>query len=85
MYIVKHNNPKHPSVLRDGEEFAYDGMGENWTKEDAEEFVLRAMYVARKITYEIIELEEEDDDSDTVQPEQNYKEGQRKRRTGTKK
>ena len=80
MYIVKHNNPKHPSIIRDGEEFAYDGVGENWTKKDAEQFVKRAMYVARKITYEIIEEE-----NDTVQPEPNHEERPRKRRTSTKK
>lgn len=86
MYIVKHNNPKHPSIIN-GEQFAYDGVGEEWTEHDAEQFVLRAMYDARKIQYEILEFEGEydtDDNSDTVQPEPDIEERPRSRRRSTK-
>lgn len=83
MYIVKHNNPKHPDILQ-GNKFAYDGIGENWSKKDAEQFVLRAMYQARGIEYKIMEQEENDTDSDTVQPEQDNEERPRSRRRGTK-
>lgn len=58
MYVVKHKNPKHPDILA-GKEWAVDGVGENWTEHDAEQFALRAMYVARKIEFIIEEMNEE--------------------------
>jgi len=82
MYIVKHKNPKHPDIVS-GKEWAIDGVGENWTKHDAEQFALRAMYVARKIEHVIEELNETEPENKSrkrkvhsVQPADDYDKGQ---------
>ena len=82
MYIVKHKNPKHPDIVS-GKGWAIDGVGENWTKHDAEQFALRAMYVARKIEHVIEELNETEPENKSrkrkvhsVQPADDYDKGQ---------
>lgn len=48
-YIVRHKNPKVTTG-----EWAVDGAGENWTKEQAEAHAARCEFAVRGIPFEIV-------------------------------